>query len=686
MPVIFDPLISSIEVIDRSIPAQEAQPNALDTALSAVFPVFCSKGKDNVITENKSASTITSRYGDDFNSFLKWGQANITAMGLTRSRGRSFICRLLPNDARRAYVVFGVYVKQIPEIEQFERNDTVYSADRTSVVSFGTASYKLTQDGSKIPVKIKSDAADDAPNVDVSLSGVQLRLGTKTLDENDFDEDDYPTNYNAEVATIGQEKFFPLFTFSYYGRGKGGNSFGFNINRDSGRDKALHDGRRYYMTCYELLSTGGLSALYPEPFYFSFNPDAMFSSESNIQEGLSAVYLNTDDDDDEVPLQIFVYDENYTKLINELAPFKDMSETIHDIDFINCIFKNGNSYGRIIQAPDSIDVKNGVQTLENGSDGSLEANENNAQEIERLRADLRIKFFKYEIDETLLDEKICDIDIAPDCNYPAEVKKCMLRDFHPYRKDIKMLMDVGITKTYREAINIWTEYIPFIYTEYAFMVSANAHSGTLRDPSIPSPYPVTYTYDYIRSLADNFATTGGAFQMHAGSDTGKIKYFKPYWVAQKSLNNMFGALEELGLNYIQRVDKKKNLMYGSEYTQYMVGGQSKLISDRNSLVVGRAMRICHGVLIHYKYDKREINDTMAAAQKNINDELKRSDIPKTIGVNVIIYQTKADKRNENAHCDIIFRFPDYSKGFTVTIYALRPESELPPAIAERLAA
>jgi hypothetical protein len=218
------------------------------------------------------------------------------------------------------------------------------------------------------------------------------------------------------------------------------------------------------------------------------------------------------------------------------------------------------------------------------------------------------------------------------------------------------------------------------------MVTANAHSGTLKDPSIPSPYPVTYTYDYVRSLADNFSTTGGAFQMHAGSKRGKVKYFKPYWLAQKSLNNMFEKLEELGLNYIQRVDKRKNLMYGSEYTQYMVGGQSKLISDRNSLVVGRAMRICHGVLINYKYDEREIEDTIKAAQRNINEELNRSDIPKTIKVNVLIYQTKEDKRNENAHCDIVFRFPDYLKRFSVTIYALRPESELPPAIAERLAA
>jgi hypothetical protein len=687
MGIIFDPLISQISVVDRSIPETVYQPEALDTALSAVFPVFCSKGEDNVVTENKSASAITAKYGDDFASFPKWGQSNIMAMGLVRSMGRSFLCRLLPDDAKRAYVVFGVYVKENAHIPQYERNDTVYTPDRTGVLSYGVASYKLTQEREKILMKIKSAAGVEAPDTEVSVAGVEIRLGTSELESSHFNAEGYPTEYNAEPTTIGQEKFFPLFAFSYYGRGKGGKSFGFNIVRNTGRDKALHDGRRYYMTCYEQLSTGGLSALYPEPFYFSFNPDAMFSPDSNVQEGLSAVYQNYTDAGVKVPMQIYVYDENYLQLANYLSSYKDSSETIYDIDFINCLFKNGNPYGKIIKAADSIDTTNSVITLDYGTDGSLDPDNGATKEdIAQLRKSLRIKFFKYEVDETLLDEKICDIDICPDCNYPPEVKKSMLSDFHTYRPDIKMLVDVGITSSYREAINVWTEYIPFIYTEAAYMVSVKAHSGTLNDPIFPSPYPVTYTYDYLRGLADNFATSDGAFLMHAGSKRGKVKYFKPYWVAKKSFSNIYGALGEVGLNYIERVDKKGNLMYGSECTQYMVGGSSKLTSDRNALIIGRAIRICHGVLINYKYDERNIDDTMTAAQRNLNEELTRSNLPTNVGVITTLYQTKEDELMENAHCDIAFRFPNYAKEFVVTIYALRPESALPPSIAERLVA
>jgi hypothetical protein len=683
MAIILDSAISSIEVIDKSSVYVENQPAALDTALSAVFPVFCSKGKDNVITENKAASTISSLYGDDFTSFKKWGQANIAAMGITRSMGRAFICRLLPDDAMRSYVVFGVYKKEVSNVLQYERSDTVYSPDRTSVISFGTAAYKLTKEGDKIPVAVKSDAGASEPDTESRLDGVELRIGTLDLSSDKFDQEQYPSLYNAEVVSIGDEKFFPLFSFSYYGKGKGGNSFGFSIQRHTSRDKILQDGRRYILNCYEILSSGTLVSLFPEPFYFSFNPDAMFSQDSNVQEGLSSVYQN----DEDTLMQISVYDENYSKLVKELSPFKDQSETNNDIDFINCLYKNGNPYGRIVKSDGTIDVSNSIVTLEHGNDGSIDPEiNNNPSSIEQLKDDLRVKFFKYQIDETLLDEKICDIDIALDCNYNPEVKKSMLRDFHQYRKDVKMVMDVGITKSYREAINIWTEYIPFIYTPFSFMVTVNAHSGTLNDPSIPSPFPVTYTYDYIRSLADNFASPNGAFQMHAGSGRGRIKYFKPYWLAKKSLSNMYESLEDVAVNYIEKIDKHNNLMYGSESSQYMIGSNSKLTSDRNSLVIGRAMRICYGVLINYKYDERNIESTMAAAQQRMNLELKRSSIPSTIGIYTVVYQTKEDARTENAHCDIVFRFPNYAKKFTVTIYAIRPESELPPAVAERLTA
>jgi hypothetical protein len=687
MAVVFDPLISSISVEDYSTPPMEPAVTSLDTSLSAVFPVFCSKGEDNVITENKSASTIVSKYGDDFSSFKKWGQTNIAALGIVRSMGRAFICRLLPDDAMRSYVVFGVYTKEVSGIPQYERNDIVYSPDRTSVLSFGSASYKLTRDGERIPVKVKSTANAAELDTTVTLSGVEIRIGTRDLEDADFDENKYPTVYNHEVGVIGEETFYPLFAFSYYGRGKGGDSFGFNIVRDAGRDKALQDGRRYYMTCYERLSSGALSPIYPEPFYFSFNPDALLSPDSNVGEGLSTVYQNTTDAGDDVPLKIFVYDETYLKLINDLSQFKDNSESIYDIDFINCMFKNGNPYGRIIKSQNTIDITNSILTLSHGSDGSIDPeNGNSLSDIEAVKNELLIKFWRFEVDETLLDEKICDIDLAPDCNYSPDVKKAMLRDFHSYRPDVKMLMDVGLTKSYRESLNIWTEYVPFINTKWSFMVTANAHSGVLTDPSINSPYSVTYTYDYIRSMADNFSTSEGAFRMHAGSTYGRVKYFRPYWIAQKSLSNMVEALEEIGLNYIERIDKYKNLMYGFESSQYMIGGHSKLTSDRNALVIGRAIRICHGVLINYKYDDRHINDTKTAAQKHMNRELGRSSIPNTITMTTVVYQTKEDARTDNAHCDIVFRFPNYPKRFRITIYALRPESELPPAIAEQLAA
>jgi hypothetical protein len=675
MGTIYDPLIKSMTIIDRSIPANEPQTVSPDSSLGGIFPVFCSKGKDNVIIEERNAGTLMSQFGDDFNSFTKYGQANLTALGLVRSQGRSFVCRLLPEDAKRAYIVFGVYVKILEEIPQYERMDTVYNGDKSAVIAWGSGTFKLDNQGQKIPAVINFEPAV-AP-------GAQLRLGRLELEAGQFDEKGYPTLYNGEPQEIADETFYPLFAFSYYGRGSGGNSYGFNILRNVNRDRVATDGRRYYLNCYEQLSNGAYSSILAEPLYFTFNPDATYSADSTVQEGLSKIYQNIDlATGEEVKLQFYPYDASIVELMNALAPYRDPSESVFDIDIINCIFKNGNPYGRIIKAQDTLNPSTSTIMLANGNEGSLDPNSHTPEEIAATREGLLIRFCKYEIDDSLLDEKIVDADIFPDENFPIAVKRSILTDFHPYRPDIKPIMDVGITQNYRDAINNLNELTPYVLTDYAFMVSINGHSGTLNDPSIGSPHPVTYTYDYVRSMADNFSYNGGAFQMHAGANRGQVKYFRPYWIAKKSLNNMYDTLADVGLNYIERLNKRGDLVYGLESTQYMLGGNSKLQSDRNSLVIGRAMRLCHQVLAYYTYDERSIDATLTAAQIDLSNNLRGSNIPTTIGVNTTLYQTSEDKKEENAHCDIAFTFPDYAKSFHVTIYALRPGSELPPSMQQ----
>ena len=74
------------------------------------------------------------------------------------------------------------------------------------------------------------------------------------------------------------------------------------------------------------MSSGSYAHLYPEPFYFAFNPNAKFSEDSDVMEGLSSVYENTDEDGNELPIQMVTYNENYTALLNALLPYKDEME------------------------------------------------------------------------------------------------------------------------------------------------------------------------------------------------------------------------------------------------------------------------------------------------------------------------------------------------------------------------
>lgn len=681
--LIYDPDMT-ISVVDQSTPEQESDVPALDTALSSVYAGFTSKGRHNVIFEAKSPADLVNEFGDDFGNYSKFGLPNLMALNFARSGGRVFFCSLLPDDAKRAYSVFGVNVTPKSDIPVYERVDTIYSSDGTGVVSFGSGAFKLDASGNKIQCKVKANMADDTATELVTVEGVELAVTTKTLEDSMFDEDGEPTSYTGEPSvTIGdnglETTFYPLFALYYFSNGKGGNDFAYTIRRYVARDRKVSDGRRYGLDIYKLLSTGTYAEVNEETYYFSFNPNAKYSEDSNDSEALSQVYINEDADGKEEPLQMIVYEENYAKLTKALSQFKDESETEDDIDFINGLFKSGIPYNKIVIGPDSIDTANTMITLDGGTDGSIDVGEtiNGTVITEEMAAEkkeeLLAKFFNCDVDDDIFDEKITDIDYLFDADYSPAIKKLILGTFSKYRPDIALRVNVGKTTSYIEAINNANELAAYVNTTYSFMASLSAHYGTLTDTRVGSPIGVPDTYDLACSEADNFETVNGKFQMHAGANRGRVKYFRPLWVAKKNKSNMIEKLKDIKLNYVEYLNKNKDKVWGLETSQY-TKENSKLCSNRNALVIGRAMRICHGILPYYKYDERDIDETLKSAKKGCDDALNEAGVPKTIGISTTLYQTKEDKRTENAHCDITFTFPDYAKTFTVTIIAKRPST------------
>lgn len=689
--IIFDPNFD-YQFFDESAPEQESDTPALDTGLGVLIAGFTSRGRKNKIIENRAPSELKNEYGDDFGSFDKYGQANIHALRLTKSKARVFYCSLCPNDAKVAYSVFGVSLIRDSAIPVYRRTDTVISEDGTTVLSYGSGAYVLDADGNKTQIVLKA-AANSEETVPVTVNGVVLKAETIKLNGRGyFDNDGNPTAFDGDIQVLtdgegGERTFYPLFTVYYYSRGKGGNNFAYHIARQASRDKKSVDGRRYVMYFYELSSTGKYNALFSgEDFNFSFNKDAVYSTSDNTSEYLGNVYKNIGSDNSTSKLQLIPYPESYERLLKEInlaGAVEDSS--IYDVDILNAIFKNGNPYNKIVMADDSIDIENSYITLENGTDGSIEVGNTlddgtvvTEEMAKAKKEELLINFFNCDVDDDIFDEKITDIDVLPDENYPDEVKKAILSKFSLYRPDIHSAIDFGIEggRTSGDAISKCRELTSYVNSNWSFMTSFYGHSGLLKDKEIDgTPRLVTATYDWAAGLADDFAQVGGAFQMRAGANHGKVSYISPFWVAVKNKANTIETLEDLHINNIQYLNKAKELVYGLEDTQYEVEN-SKMMSVRNSIVIGRIIRIVAGVTPYYKYDENEIDTTLVNCKKDLEDKTAAAAIPKTIKINYNLYQTKLDVKEDNAHISVDIEFPNYAKKFHLELHAKRPANNI----------
>ena len=681
MAIIYDPNLD-FQVIDASIPEDEYETPSIDTSLGALFATFSSRGIHNKIVECRTSSLIKTTFGDDFGNWDKYGQVNLQALRLAKSGGRAFICSLIPEDAKVAYSVFGVSVANVDNIPVYERADTELSLDGTSIVNFGKGAYVLDTNGNKKQVKLKAAAGDSEATVLATTTGAQIRVETKDINYNNmyFDSDGNPTGFDGSpiLSNDGEisETFYPLFAVYYYSRGKGGNFFGYKISRNTSRDKKAVDGRRYTIKFYELLSTGSYKSLYGgEEFDFSFNPDAVYSSVDTTSEALKNVYINIDEKGEKKPMQLIVYD-NFNSIVNAIndAGGNEESDKVL-VDILNGIFQNGNPYNKLVLADDSIDIGNTIITLDNGNDGSIDESLYSAESVAKTKEELLVKFFSCDVDDDIFDEKIVDADVLADANYSDVVKQTIMATFSVYRPDIFLGIDLGLVTSVEEAIAKYRELNSYVNTDYAYMCAFFGHSGYLNDKAIDgSAREITCTYDWLGGMADNFATGNGAFQMHAGASRGKVKYIIPHFVCKKNKANDIETLEDYGINNIQYINKNKDLVYMLESTQYTVE-TSKLMSIRNALVIGRLIRMCAGILPYYKYDERNIDDTLSAAKDALVANVTLARIPSTIKVNFDLYQTKADKKEENAHCAIEVQFPDYVKKFHVVITAKRQEKK-----------
>jgi hypothetical protein len=639
--------------------------------------IFASKGKANVIKDISVPSLMRSTYGSDIENLDKYGQGGINVIHGMNGGASAQICRLLPENATQASFTLSVLAEPA-KITQYERD------------AFGK--FKLDNNGDRIPIKIQDPDNLSGPHIDKKIDGLKFTLIGKEGNLTDDNDGKIITTKDVGSGAV-TSTLVPIYKMIYYSKGKCGSDIGHQLTNDFLRDDAVGDGRRYSVQFFERELTGNI-VRYGQPVYFALNPEAVINPSSTVLETLSVVYPDYDENGNEKEIKIKPFiEKNYESLKALIDPFVDVTPsttgddiTAIDIDFINCLDKNGNPYDQFINGDgtvvNEINYADSVKFLIGGSDGSLQLGAtvsaaaggsivvDNAH-VEATKKSLLQEFFKGKIDQRLLDERFVDADIYVDANYEIDVKREMLGKFRVLRPDIFVVADIGFAADPYAAIPLVKEIYGMVDGATGYSASVIVHSGSTLDRAIP--IKLTATYDYAYGLAKCYGQFG-TFSVFAGYQQAKVTTMRMEWYPFKDeLDTMIGPFQKLGCIFALEIVKDRTWAYMSEDNMY-VEKYSKLKSSRNGMVIGDAIRMGKKILIKYIYD----NEGAEGAIRKATEEMLNTIVgryPTNINVSPNMYRTPRDIQLDTSTCDIVYEFPGMTKGWSYNIYARRSASD-----------
>ena len=689
--------VQSITLRDNSVRVVENAAATLNI-LPSLHPVFTSDGKDNVISEENSLNTVLNKYGDDFADINQYGQQNLNAEQVLLAGGTTYLCRLLPDDAKPAHIVVKFAVKSAENIPLYKRN--------------GYGQFILDDDGNKIPVKATSTTTQTVVNpetgeeeeveagteIDAKTTGIEIKVIVESADNETWERYPSASRLSSHYKAIGTDndgfKVFPMFFMNYYANGKAGNDYGLRIINDFQRDEKVNDGRRYQMFLVKKTSNGVETLSIGNGLSFSFNPNATISKTINVIEGLQSVYQNYEGTV-EKQIHMDFYYENYAKLIKEIGDILNQEqmvtpgidpdyvirkpETIEDFDFINGMAKDGESFDNVIVNAESANLGN-YQYFKGGSDGEFET-VTDEEDLQNKRSILLKRFFDGEVDQkTFLNVLKCDAGIIYDANYPMDVKKAMA-GVVKWRRDMCVVFDTGFTNNLQESVALAKQINGFIGADGSENFAIVPHAGITVDRTIN--VRVTGTYEMAYGLTRLYRLA--PFSVYAGQQNGDagcvrktifdwvIEQTKPigyeeklakqnklYWATDlgKALSNVANG------NYTGR-----NVYFYSNANQY-VEPTSKVAEFRNSILINDIRRILKLVLVKYTFDVTGAESAIEKATTELTNKFS-SRYPSNVEIVLNLYQTDRDKLLNLATCEVAVNFPDIFESWTGIIIADR---------------
>ena len=693
--------ISSIVVRDNSV-RTIASTTTLNI-LPSLHAVFSSDGKDNVISEETSYNNVLTKYGEDFADINAYGQQNLIVQQVFEAGGTAYICRLLPDDAKTAHLVFKVGVKAVDNIPLYERN------------TYGE--FKLDNNGNKIPVKALQTVTEEVTGgsgtvtgneeVDAFTSGIKFKIfvdhaSPEYMENNNSTPSHLSTHFEALTTAPDPDggadyTVIPLFFMYYYGNGECGKNYGIKIINDFKRDAKVSDGRRYQMFLAKKTSIGADVLSIGNGLSFSFNPYAVVSKTINSIEGFQKIYQNYNGTEQK-QIQIDFYQNNYDKLTAAISEIlsedpvltEGLSEdfqlrapaSVEEVDFINGMDRAGYKYDNIIIANDSVNMSN-YQYMDGGSDGYPEGA--TSEEIEAIRTSLLKKFFSADIDTAkFMDVLKCDAGIVYDANYPMEVKRAMAGMIQ-WRRDLCGVFDCGFTENLDQAVAVAKEIQSFASSiDGGENFAIVPHCGITCDRTVN--VRVTGTYEFAYGLHRLYRISPySIYAGQQGGDAGCVRKTIFDWVVEESKPK--GWQEKIArenkLYWAVDLDKALSTPANGNYTGrniYFFSNASlypetvsKLSEFRNGILVNDIRRVLRLILVKYTFD----NDGADAAIEKATSEIVKkfsSRYPSNISINVSLFQTERDKLLNMATCEVTVVFPDIFETWSCIITTDRASS------------
>ena len=691
--------INSIEVIDNSIGSVSSTPVS-QTILPSIHAVFTSDGEDNVVREMTGGyAEALEKYGSDFANSKAYGLQNLIAENVMKAGGTAYLCRLLPEDAKLAHLIFKVAIKKDVEMPLYKRD------------MYGN--FVTDENGERVPITLTSSTPTTSTDPDTgeeingseettseaSILGMKLKLIVEQHNPNKIYASGPKIAAGEKGITIAERSedwsIFPLFTMYYYAHGKCGNNYGFRLLNDFARDEATNDGRRYQLFLVKKSSAGALTLSIGKDLSFSFNPNAQISKTIPTLEGLQKIYQNLDGNMQKKQIQIEYYEDNYAELAEylkealteELVVSDGLSQsdfdklsipaTVEEFDFINGCDKNGNLFDNVQIDAESVDVSNPVY-MNGGTDGMLEGLK--GEDLNIARNDMLKKFFKCEIDTpTITNVLKCDAGITYDANYDMDVKAAMA-NIVQNRRDISVIWDCGFTDNLEQACAIASQLLAMVPGAASENFAIIPHCGITADRGIN--VRVTGTYELSSDIHSIYK--GHPFVKIAGAqhDYGCVRKTIFDWVVEESIpkgyqiklaksNKLYWATD-LGKalsNTIVGNYTGKNVYFYSDANCYNEP-ISKLAELRNSLLVNDVRRVIKLILVKYTFDSDGADAAIAKANEDLARAFKNR-YPNNIVLDYNLYQTNRDKLLNQASCDVSVTFPDVFDSWNATITANR---------------